>query len=151
MIAFEAAALGIGAALLVSGTNATCVFRGGVLLGISSGVLIGVSDVAVKALTQTVPSNPLAIISPWTAVALAAGLAAFLGIARGLQTGSPIAVITLTSLATNVAAVIGGILVFGDPMGGDFLQVAARGLAFVALIGAAAMMPAPMRSAQTAS
>lgn len=145
MIAFEAAALGLGVGLLLSGTNADCHIRGGMLLGISGGVLIGVSDVALKALADTVPSNPMAVFSPWTAVALTAGLVAFLGIARGLQTGTAIAVITLTSVATNVAAVIGGIIVFGDPMGGSALEIGVRSLSFAALIAAAALMPSPIK------
>ena len=46
-------------------------------------------------------------------------------------------------MAANCASVAGGILVFGDPVGNDPLGVVARCLAFVAVIVAVALMPAP--------
>ena len=45
-----------------------------------------------------------------------------------MQTGDAIPVITVTTVAANLIAVIGGVLVFGDPVGADPLAVAARGL-----------------------
>ena len=47
-----------------------------------------------------------------------------------------------------LAAITGGILVFGDPLGSDALDVIARCLAFVAVIAAAALLPlVPERTA----
>jgi len=43
--------------------------------------------------------------------------------------------------------VAGGIAVFGDPMGTDPLAIAARSLAFAAVIAAAIVLPAPTGSA----
>ena len=54
----------------------------------------------------------------------------------------------MTSAAANVTAISGGILVFGDPMPGDALGVAVQCVAFLLVIGAAAMMPAPLRATQ---
>ena len=109
--------------------------------------MLGVANVSVKALTGTVPGDLLSIISPWTLAALVAGVGAFFGLARGLQTGEAIPVIAITSVAANCASVAGGILVFGDPVGNDPLDVAARCVAFVAVIVAVALMPAPRRVA----
>src|SRR5213078_373653 len=39
----------------------------GPALGIAAGVLLGVANVGVKALTGTVPGDPLSILTPWTA------------------------------------------------------------------------------------
>jgi hypothetical protein len=147
MIGFEAAVVGIGALLLVSGSIGSARGSTGVLLGAATGLLLGVSDVSIKALTGTVPGNLMALISPWTAVAVIAAVVAFFSLARGLQTGAAIPVITLTSVAANCSAVLGGVLVFGDPVGGDPLSVIARATAFAAVIGAAALMPAPLRAA----
>ncbi len=50
--------------------------------------------------------------------------------------------IVVSSVAANAAAIVGGVLVFGDPMGSDALAVAARSAAFAAVIAAAALIPA---------
>jgi hypothetical protein len=147
MISFEAGAVGTGALLLVHGTAGSARRSSGPLLAIAAGLLLGVANVSVKALTGTVPGDLLSIVSPWTLAALVAGVGAFFGLARGLQTGEAIPVIAITSVAANCASVAGGILVFGDPVGNDPLDVVARCVAFVAVIVAVALMPAPRRTA----
>jgi multidrug transporter EmrE-like cation transporter len=148
MVSFEAAAVGVGALLLLSGKVERISSRHGVLLGAAAGLLMGVSDVAIKALTGTVPGDPLSIVSPWTLVAALGGAGAFFALARGLQIGGAIQVIALSSIAGNIAAVLGGVLVFSDPVGGDTLGIVARAAAFSAVIAAAALIPAPMRPAE---
>jgi hypothetical protein len=147
MISFEAGAVGIGVALLLSGSTGALGRSSGVLLGVAAGLLLGVANVSVKALTGTVPGDLMSILSPWTLVAIVAGVGAFFGLARGLQTGEAIPVIALTSVSANCASIAGGILVFGDPVGNDPLAVVARCLAFAAVIAAVALMPAPRRTA----
>lgn len=149
MIAFEAGTVGIGIALLFSGHREAGGRHGGLMLGAAGGLLIGVSDVAIKALADTVPAAPLSILSPWTVVAALAGLGAFYALARSLQLGNPIDVIVVSSIAVNVAAITGGVLVFGDPVGSDALAIVARSAAFVAVIAAAALIPAAPRPAAT--
>jgi hypothetical protein len=145
MAAFEAGFVAVGIALLLSGSSGAPRRASGPLLGIAAGLLLGVSNVAVKALTVTVPGDLMSLLSPWTLTALVAGAGAFLALARGLQTGGAIPVITLSSVCANLASVGGGILVFGDPMGGDPLAIAARSLAFAAVIAAVIVLPAPGR------
>lgn len=147
MAAFEAGSVAVGAALLLSGSSGVPGRASGPLLGIAAGLLLGVANVAVKALTATVPGDLLSIVSPWTLTALVAGAGAFLALARGLQTGGAIPVITLSSVCANLASVAGGIAVFGDPMGSDPLAIAARSAAFGAVIAAAVVLPAPSRTA----
>ena len=143
MAAFEAATVGIGTALLLSGSAGVPGRASGPFLGIAAGLMLGVANVAVKALTGTVPGDPLAIVSPWAFTALVAGVGAFLALGRGLQTGGAIPVITLSSVTANLVSVAGGIAVFGDPMGTDPLAIAARSVAFAAVIAAAIVLPAP--------
>ena len=147
MIAFEAGAVATGALLLVSSSAR---FRGrsrGAVLGAAAGLLLGVANVSIKALTGTVPGHVLSIVSPWAAVAVIAGIGAFFALARGLQTGGAIPVISLTAVSANLASITGGILVFGDSVGGDPLAIAARCLAFAAVIAAVAVMPSSRRLA----
>jgi drug/metabolite transporter (DMT)-like permease len=119
--------------------------RQGMLLGASAGALFGVSDVAIKYLSHTVPSDPLALISPWAGAALAASIVAFYASARGLQVGPGVEVIVLTSVAANVAAIVGGILVFQESIGAGPVSVVARTGAFALVIAGGALMPAPTR------
>ncbi len=151
MLAFEAALLTIGALLLHPRAHGRITQRDGVLFAIAAGLLIGVSDVALKALAGTVPDQLVSILSPWTLTAIVASVLAFFGIARGLQVGNAISVIALSSIAANVSAILGGVLVFGDPMGSGAVEVVARSLAFAAVIAAAALMPGPVRAARVAA
>jgi len=79
--------------------------------------------------------------SPWTATALVAGTIAFYASARSLQLGPGVEVIAFTSVAANLAAIIGGILVFGEPIGSGPLAIGARLVAFCLVIAGAALMP----------
>jgi hypothetical protein len=151
MISFEASAVGVGLLFLLSGSAGSPRPSSGALLGAAAGLLLGVANVSIKALTGTVPGDPLSIFGPWTLVALVAGVGAFFALARGMQTSGAIPVITLTTVGANIASVTGGVLVFGDPVGGDPLAIAARCTAFAAVIAAAIVMPGPLRTARAAA
>ena len=58
------------------------------------------------------------------------------------------AVIAVTSVAANMSSILAGMVVFGDPLGDDFLVVAARLTAFMLVLVAAALMPAPVRAGE---
>jgi hypothetical protein len=148
MISFEATAVGVGLVLLLSGSAGSPGPSKGAILGAASGLLLGVANVSVKALTESVPGDPMSILSPWTLVALIAGVVAFFALARGMQTSGAIPVITMTTVGANVASVTGGVLVFGDPVGGSPFDVAVRCTAFLAVIAAAVLMPGPLRAAR---
>jgi drug/metabolite transporter (DMT)-like permease len=150
MIAFESALLALGGFLVLS-KKLDSHEHHGVMLGTAAGMLFGVSDVAIKALTTGVgESGVLAgvLMSPWLYTCIAASVIAFYASARGLQKGEAVPVITLTSAAANVTAISGGILVFGDPMPNDPLGIVIQSFAFVLVIVAAALTPAPLRAAR---
>jgi len=123
----------------------------GMLLGAAAGALFGVSDIAIKYLTDAVQGGVLDLISPWTFAALAASVISFYASARGLQLGPGIEVIAFTSVAANLTAIVGGILVFRDPIGTGPVAITGRMVAFVLVIAGAALMPAPMRATRAAS
>ena len=74
---------------------------------------------------------------------------AFYASARALQLGPGVAVIAFTSVAANLAAIMGGILVFRDPIGIGALAIIGRVIAFGLVIAGAALMPAPQRADAT--
>jgi drug/metabolite transporter (DMT)-like permease len=148
MIAFESALLALGTFLVLSPKLGSHEHHG-VMLGTAAGILFGVSDVAIKALTGSVGTDGLTgVLSPWLITCIAASVIAFFASARGLQKGEAVPVITLTSAAANVTAISGGILVFGDPMPNDLLGIVIQSFAFVLVIVAAALTPAPVRAAR---
>ena len=88
----------------------------------------------------------LGLLSPWTLTALISFVISFYASARSLQLGLAVEVIAITSVAANLAAILGGILVFGEPVGSGAAGIAARLLAFGLVIAGAALMPAPVRA-----
>jgi drug/metabolite transporter (DMT)-like permease len=146
MITFEGGMLAIGA-LLISGPHIGAPdHHHGVMLGAAAGVLFGVSDVAIKALTGT--GGLIEILgSPWLAVTVLASVVAFYASARGLQDGEAVPVIAATSTAANVSCILGGIIVFGDPMPGNAVGIAVQAFAFVLVVAAALVTPPPVRAA----
>jgi drug/metabolite transporter (DMT)-like permease len=149
MISFETVLFGIGALLLMGPRMGGRIEHHGMMLGAASGILFGVSDTAIKALTGITGAHGFMglLLSPWLAVAILASIVAFFASARGLQEGEAVPVIAVTGTAANIAGIAGGIVVFGDPMAGSTAGVLLQALAFVLVIVAAALMPAPVRAA----
>src|SRR5271166_5747386 len=153
MIAFEAGLFGIGGLLVMGPRMGGPVEHHGVMLGAAAGILFGVSDTSIKALTGITGAHGLMglALSPWLAVAVVASVAAFFTSAKGLQDGEAVPVIAVTGTAANIAGIAGGIIVFGDPMAGSPTGVILQALAFVLVVVASAMMPAPVRAAGVAA
>jgi drug/metabolite transporter (DMT)-like permease len=146
LIAVEGAILAGGAALVRISTRRGVADRGeSLLLATAAGVLFGVSDVAIKYLTHA--HGPLyGLLSPWTLTALVSFVVSFYASARSLQIGEAVEVIAITSVAANLSAIVGGVLVFGEPIGSGPLGITARLLAFCLVIAGAALVPAPLRA-----
>ena len=152
LIAVECGVLVAGVAIAAASTHRRVPSAAqGLLLGAAAGALFGVSDIAIKFLVDDIASGVLELISPWTVAALVASVAAFYASARGLQIGPGVEVIAITSVAANLTAIIGGILVFRDPIGTGALEVTGRMLAFCLVIAGAALIPAPVRAAGPSS
>jgi drug/metabolite transporter (DMT)-like permease len=152
MISFEAGLFGLGGLLIMGPRMGGSVEHHGVMLAAASGILFGVSDTAIKALTGITGAHGILglVLSPWLLVAVLASIVAFYASARGLQDGDAVPVIAVTGTAANVAGIAGGIIVFGDPMAGSALGVTVQALAFVLVVVASALMPAPIRAAGVA-
>jgi drug/metabolite transporter (DMT)-like permease len=150
LIAFESAILAIGIVLVRVSTRRDVEHRGeALLLAIAAGVLFGVSDVAIKYLTHA--HGPLfGLLSPWTLTAVISFVISFYASARSLQIGLAIEVIAITSVTANLAAILGGILVFGEPIGSGAVGIIARLLAFGLVIAGAGLVPAPLRATEDA-
>ena len=152
MVAFEATLFGLGALLILGRRAGAPAEHHGVMLAAASGILFGVCNVAVKALTGLVGHEGiLGLASPWLLVAAAGSATAFYASAKSLQDGEAVEVIAITGTAANISCIAGGIIVFGDPMPGTALGIAVQAIAFVLVVTASALTPAPVRSAQRAA
>jgi drug/metabolite transporter (DMT)-like permease len=147
MIAFEAGLIVAGSLLIAGPRIGAPAQHHGFMLGAASGIMFGVSDVAIKALSGLVGSHGIeGLLSPWLIVTIAASVAAFYASAKGLQDGDAVPVIAITSTAANVAGIVGGIIVFGDPLPGNPVSLVVQCLAFVLVVFAAWLTPAPVRA-----
>ncbi|HTZ86110.1 MAG TPA: hypothetical protein VMB05_05520 [Solirubrobacteraceae bacterium] len=148
LIALEAGVFAVSSLLVVGSSTLASFHRNeGLVLGAAAGCLYGVSDISLKFLTHAAGGGlTTALISPWALSALVASVIAFYSSARSLQIGPPLAVIAFTSVAANLIAIGGGILVFRDSIGAGAPQIVGRTIAFCLVIAGAALMPAPTRA-----
>jgi len=152
LVAFEAALIAVGALLLIGPQVGAPAKHHGLMLGAAAGILFAVSDIAIKAITGLVGAHGAAgLVSPWTLVTVAAYIAAFYASAKGLQDGDAVPVIAIICTASNVSGIVGGIIVFGDPLPGNPVVLSLQCLAFVLVVVAAWLMPGPLRMAGSAA
>jgi hypothetical protein len=148
MIGFEGALILIGTLLIMGPRIGAKVEHHGYMLGAAAGILFAVSDIAIKAISGLIGAHGVAgLLTPWTLMTVIASIAAFYASAKGLQDGEAVPVIAVTGTAANVGGIIGGVLVFGDPMPASPLALTIEVLAFVLVLAAAWMTPAPVRAA----
>ncbi len=147
-VAFEGGLILCGALALLGHRHPRANGREGPLLAAGAGLLFTVSHVATKALSSHVSvSNPGSLLTPWVLVLVVAFVGAFFASARSLQVGEAVPVIAITSAVSNASAILGGVVVFNDPLGSDALQISLRIFAFALVVIAAAVIPAPVRAA----
>lgn len=117
-------------------------------LGAAAGILYGAADAATKAVTVGHGSLAGWLTSPWLLAVAITSAGAFFAFQRGLQTGAALPVIALMTAATNLVAIIAGVLVFGDGLGVSPVMVGVHLVAF-ALVGLAAWLLAPAQARLT--
>jgi drug/metabolite transporter (DMT)-like permease len=147
MLAFEAAIAAVGVVLVLSYARGRAKSQHGIVLALAAGLLFTTTHVAVKALSGKIDAGIAEILlSPYLYVAIAGGVVAFFASARSLQIGPAVPVIAVTAIAGNASAIPAGVVVFGDPLGGEALTVVVRVVAFLLVMVAAALIPAPTRA-----
>jgi multidrug transporter EmrE-like cation transporter len=125
--------------------------RQGVWLGASAGLLWAASDTSIKALSSRLDDGVTAVLfHPLAAVIALASFAGLLVSARSLQLGKAVPVIAVTSVAANAVTIAAGPVVFQEPLPNDALGLIVRMLAFVLVVAAAALTPAPVGAAEYA-
>lgn len=125
--------------------------RQGVFLGASAGLLWAASDTSIKALSSRLDDGAVAVLfHPLVVVIVLASFAGLLVSARSLQLGKAVPVIAVTSVAANAVTIAAGPIVFGEPLPDGALGITVRMLAFLLVVSAAALTPAPVQAAEYA-
>jgi hypothetical protein len=147
LVAFEAGALIVGLLLLAGPRFGAAVQHHGLMLAAASGMLIGVSDIAIKAMTNLASvSVTSALLSPWLVLALTMAVVSFLSVAKAFQIGEAVPVITMIGVTASLVQIVGGIVVFNDPLPSGTFGMIAQGVGFALVCAAAALVPAPTRA-----
>ena len=153
LVAFEAGLLGVGGLLIMGPRVGVRDEHHGVMLAAAAGILFGVCNVGVKALTGIAGDRGHARAaahaldatsrSPARSPPSTPRPARCRTARRSRSSPSPAPPRTSRGIA-------GGIIVFGDPMPSTALGIAVQALAFVLVIVASALTPAPVRAAHGA-
>jgi drug/metabolite transporter (DMT)-like permease len=144
MAAFEVGAVAFGVTCVLICRLERLSDHHGIILGVAGGILFGICDVSIKAISTG--KHGFLGVTPWALVGVLCAIAAFYATARSLQIGDGVGVIAATATAANVVGIIGGIVIFGEPLGNDPLTVTGRLLAFVLAVVAVGLVPAPIRA-----
>ena len=146
LVLYAGIAAGLGLAAALAGRGG---YRDGIPLALSAGLLWGASDVSIKALSDHLGDDGILVLLHPLALTIATlsliGLAVS---ARSLQVGKAVPVIAVTSAAANVCTIASGPIVFGEPLPDEPAALVLRIAAFVLVIAAAALTPAPIRIAE---
>jgi len=124
--------------------------RRGVLLAILAGLLFALAGIAIKALTGGTGSPPM--IATLLVLTIACGALAQYTAVAALQSGGAIETIGLMGIVANAAQILGGILVFGDPLSPSPLGITLQITALAMVCLSALLLPSSVgaRRLQTA-
>jgi drug/metabolite transporter (DMT)-like permease len=144
MAAFQLGAVGLGVACVIICRLERLSQHHGVILGAAGGILFGICDLSIKAVTSG--QHGFLGTTPWALGGVVCAIAAFYATARSLQVGDGVGVIAATASMANLLGITGGIIVFGEPLGHDPVTIAGRLGAFFLAVVAVALVPSPTRA-----
>jgi drug/metabolite transporter (DMT)-like permease len=142
ILGFEGGLALLAAGLLSGHRSERLAAHGNVLLAAIAGILFALAGVAVKGLTGAGEISA-AVLAPWVLLILLAGGIAQYAAAAALQRGGAIETIGLMGLVANAAQIIGGVLVFGDPLSTHPVGLALQTTAFAMVCASALLISAP--------
>jgi drug/metabolite transporter (DMT)-like permease len=147
IVSFEGGLILLAAGIALSHNAEWLTARRGVLRAVLAGLLFALAGIAIKALTGG--SGGPAMIASLVFVTIACGALAQYTAVAALQSGGAIETIGLMGLVANATQIIGGVLVFGDPLSPGPIGIALQVTAFAMVCLSALLLPsriAPRRS-----
>lgn len=144
ILGFEGGLVLVAGGIALLHRSARLTARRGVLRAILAGLLFALAGIAIKAVTGGA-GGPFGVAA-LVAVTVACGALAQYTAVAALQGGGAIETIGLMGLVANAAQIVGGILVFGDPLSPSPLGIALQITAFAMVCLSALLLPAPRRT-----
>ncbi len=144
IVSFEGGLVLLAAGIALGHRAERLTERRGVLSAVLAGLLFSLAGIAIKALTGGAGGWPMT--ASLLLVTLACGALAQYTAVAALQGGGAIETIGLMSLIANATQIVGGILVFGDPLSPSPLGIVLQIIAFAMVCASALMLPAPSAS-----
>jgi drug/metabolite transporter (DMT)-like permease len=150
ILGFEGGLALIAAGLVSGYRSERLAEHGSILLPAIAGILFALAGIAIKGLTGAGDIS-IAVLAPWVLLVLIAGVLAQYAAAAALQRGGAIETIGLMGLVANAAQIVGGVLVFGDPLSTNPLGLGLQVSAFAMVCASALLIPSRRVAAQPAS
>jgi multidrug transporter EmrE-like cation transporter len=147
ILGFEGGLALLAAALAVGHRSERVANRSGALLAVLAGILFAFAGVAIKGLTGA-DGVEAPVVVPWVGIVVACGALAQYTAVAALQRGGAVETIGLMGLVANAIQIVGGILVFGDPLPGDPAGIALQAAAFGMVCLSALLLPASRAATQ---
>jgi drug/metabolite transporter (DMT)-like permease len=141
MLGFEGGLALLAVGLALGHRSERFAGRSEITLAAVAGILFALAGVAIKGLTGA-GGVSVAVLGPWVALTMVAGIGAQYAAAAALQRGGAIETIGLIGLIANAAQIAAGVLVFGDPLAASPLGIALQGSAFAMVCASALLIPA---------
>lgn len=140
MLGFEGGLALLAAGLVSSHYSGRLADHGNVLFAAIAGTLFALAGIAIKGLTGAGDVS-IALLAPWILLTALAGVLAQYAAATALQRGEAIETIGLIGLIANATQILGGVLVFGDPLSGSPLGLTVQVMAFALVCASALLIP----------
>jgi multidrug transporter EmrE-like cation transporter len=140
ILGFEGGLALLAGALALGHRSERLANRSGALLAVLAGILFAFAGVAIKGLTGA-GGIDAPVVVPWVAIVIACGALAQYTAVASLQRGGAIETIGLMGLVANAIQIVGGFLVFGDPLPGDPAGIALQAAAFGMVCLSALLLP----------
>jgi drug/metabolite transporter (DMT)-like permease len=141
IVSFEGGLVLLAAGIALGHRSARLAARRGVLRAVLAGLLFALAGIAIKAVLGG--DGGVLMVVPLIAVVIACGVLAQYTAVAALQGGGAIETIGLMGLVANAVQIVGGVLVFGDPLSPSPLGIALQATAFAMVCLSALLLPAP--------
>lgn len=142
IVSFEGGLVLLAGAIALAHRSERLMARRGVLRAVLAGLLFALAGIAIKGVTGGAggPAGIVALI----AVTVACGALAQYTAVAALQGGGAVETIGLMGLVANAVQIVGGILVFGDPLSPSPVGVTLQALAFAMVCLSALLLPSSL-------
>jgi drug/metabolite transporter (DMT)-like permease len=141
IVSFEGGLILLATAIALCHRSERLMARRGILRAVLAGLLFALAGIAIKALTGGA-GGPLGVAA-LLAITLACGALAQYTAVAALQGGGAIETIGLMGLVANATQIVGGIVVFGDPLSPSPLGITLQIVAFAMVCLSGLLLPSP--------